>query len=679
MIIPLGHEDQTVRRLPWVTFTLVALNVLLFLSVGRGALKADTRAVAALEEAAGYWVQHPYLELDGAVRDELKRQYGAERFELIEAAMDSPLNRPPEDAEVLAREQALLDQLVAVFVRARDAQPFLSWGLIPGRFSLVALFTSMFMHAGWLHLLGNMFILYLAAPSVEDAYGRPLFVGLYAASGVTAALSHVLLYPESMVPLVGASGAIAGVMGAFLVRFSHTRIKFFYWFGLIFRGTFSAPAWLMLPLWLLEQIFYGLLVKSEDGVAYWAHVGGFVFGAAAAYTIRRLEVEEKHIHPRIEAAISLSQHPALEQGMALLEQRSFSDARAAFQEVLADEPRNPDAHLGLWESFAREENPAGGAGHLAKVVEHELRAGELQLAFDHWREGSHLGADVPAALSFRLATQLWEGGSADAPEVLKAVARDPGAGLLAAKAASRLAESAANEAERRQWQAEAVRLEAGGVPRGISAADGPAAIAGGANSAVVATEAAGVRSTLPVGIPAGRPAPAPSPVAPPPAATVPASAGRRPAEPVVQAVTASAVSGAPPRVVRKPLRRLHPSGLAFAVGAGEEVVRYDWVEAIGVGGVSDGGKRYLLADLILRPTQTGARVVVRMASSDFDPRTVMERPELAPLEAFREFVRLVAGAAKAAVLPDDAFVSGAAVTVFPSTAAYESAVFSKLA
>ena len=685
MIIPLGHEGQTVRRLPWVTFALVALNVILFLTVGRGAQKADVRAMVAFDEAAGFWVAHPYLELDDVVRQELMRIYGRDRFEVIEAAMDSPLNRPPEDPEVREREQVLLDQLVGVYVRARDSQPFFRWGLVPGQFSLVALFASMFMHAGWLHLLGNMFILYLAAPSVEDAYGRPMFIAFYLVSGSFAALVHVGLHPHSMVPLVGASGAIAGVMGAFLARFTHTRIKFFYWVGFIFRGTFSAPAWLMLPLWLLEQVFYGMLVKSADGVAYWAHVGGFAFGAVAAYAIKRFKIEEQYIHPRIEAAISVSQHPGLEEGMALLEQRNLAGARESFQQVLAEDPRNIDAHLGLWETYSQEENPAGGAAHLAKVVEYELRAGELQLAFDHWREGSNAGVLVPAALAFRLGSQVADGGSADAVEVLRAVSHDLSAGLLAAKAAARLAEIAPTDLERQHWRDEAARLEAGGEPRPPAAAvvehpsehsprasAAPPADAGSPVPAQPANVVASPRTPPPVPG-AGQAPPQPRPSTAGPAA----GKGGLPTPQAAQPAS-FAVPAGPPRVVHKALRRLHPSGLAVAAGTGEEVVRYEWVEAVGVAGVSEGGKRYLLTDLILRRNQAGSRVVVRLASSDFDPRLIMERSDLAPLEAFRELVRLVAGAAQAPVLPDGTFLAGSAVTMFSSLAEYERQVFASL-
>ena len=107
-----------------------------------------------------------------------------------------------------------------------------------------------------MHLLGNLLFLVLAAPHVEERWGPVLFGVFYLLSGVVAALFWALRYPGLDTSLVGASGAIAGVMGAFLVCFGGSKIKFFYWFGIIW-GTFRAPAWLMLPLWLAIEVISG--------------------------------------------------------------------------------------------------------------------------------------------------------------------------------------------------------------------------------------------------------------------------------------------------------------------------------------------------------------------------------------------------------------------------------------
>src|SRR5207247_9669974 len=117
-----------------------------------------------------------------------------------------------------------LERLSAKISDAAVTDPLQRWGLVPARIRPDALITHMFLHAGWLHLLGNLFILYLAGPYIEDVWGRPLFAGFYLVSGLVAALAFVLRYPGLDQPLVGASGAIAGVMGAFLVRYGRPEI-----------------------------------------------------------------------------------------------------------------------------------------------------------------------------------------------------------------------------------------------------------------------------------------------------------------------------------------------------------------------------------------------------------------------------------------------------------------------
>ncbi len=142
------------------------------------------------------------------------------------------------------------------------------------------LFTSMFLHGSWLHLLGNMWFLWLFGNNVEDAMGRVRFAAFYLACGLAAALLQVAFDPASEVPMVGASGAISGVMGGYLVLYPHVRV-----FALVPIGFFltsvALPAWTMLIYWFVIQVVGGLTMlrgAAGGGVAFWAHVGGFVAG-----------------------------------------------------------------------------------------------------------------------------------------------------------------------------------------------------------------------------------------------------------------------------------------------------------------------------------------------------------------------------------------------------------------
>lgn len=161
-----------------------------------------------------------------------------------------------------------------------------TWGLVPHQVmdgdSIHTLFTSMFLHGGWMHLIGNMLFLWIFGDNLEDQMGRLGFASFYFASGIAAAGGQILADPSSTVPMVGASGAIAGVMGGYLLMFPRARIDVLVILVIIFK-IFTIPAWLMLGLWFALQLASGLSMDLVGGgVAYWAHAGGFVAGLVLA-------------------------------------------------------------------------------------------------------------------------------------------------------------------------------------------------------------------------------------------------------------------------------------------------------------------------------------------------------------------------------------------------------------
>ena len=175
--------------------------------------------------------------------------------------------------------------------------PFMySWGMVPSRITLavrygeesitgpaLTLLTSMFLHGGWLHLVGNMWYLWIFGDNIEDRLGRWRYLLFYLASGLVAALLHYALNPASRVPTVGASGAIAGVLGAYLVTFPRARIVTLVPLFPFFQ-VMALPAVVVLGLWFVMQFFSGFLslgFGTGGGVAWWAHIGGFAFGLIA--------------------------------------------------------------------------------------------------------------------------------------------------------------------------------------------------------------------------------------------------------------------------------------------------------------------------------------------------------------------------------------------------------------
>ncbi len=158
-------------------------------------------------------------------------------------------------------------------------------------------FTHMFLHGGWMHLIGNMWFLWIFGNNVEDSMGHGRFVVFYLLCGLAAAGLQVAADPAAAVPMVGASGAIGGVMGAYVVLYPRVNVHMLFWFG-FYVTTFAIPAFWMLGYWFVVQMVGGLgsLGAQGGGVAFWAHVGGFAAGAALVYAFRDRELLARHPH-----------------------------------------------------------------------------------------------------------------------------------------------------------------------------------------------------------------------------------------------------------------------------------------------------------------------------------------------------------------------------------------------
>lgn len=150
---------------------------------------------------------------------------------------------------------------------------------------LHTLFSSMFMHASWMHLIGNMIYLWIFADNIEATIGSAAFLLVYFLGGLAAHAGHIYFYPSETTPMVGASGALSAIMGAYLVMFPRSRIK-----GYLLVFAVTIPAFIFLAFWFAQQFMSGYAaldqVGGQGGVAWWAHIGGFVFGVAAGFYFR---------------------------------------------------------------------------------------------------------------------------------------------------------------------------------------------------------------------------------------------------------------------------------------------------------------------------------------------------------------------------------------------------------
>lgn len=330
ILIPIGRDDAEIRRHAWVSYVVIALNILAFVAVETASRSSKMAEVQRKwQEVGTYLMQRPYLrvpsELEG-IMNERGRAYLARMRKV--AVMSKPSPR------VVEREQAKLNQMAAEAVAMYRKIPHIRFGYIPAEGNLLDLVTSMFVHAGFFHLLGNLLFFFLSGPFIEDVFGRPLFAMLYVTGGFAATLTYALKHPDGQIPLVGASGAIAAVMGAYLVRFMRSKVEFLFVPFLLrpmWHFRFFLPAFVVLPLWFVQQ---WLLMQSESsggGVAFSAHVGGFVYGFALALIVKFAKFEEKFVEPEVVKQTSWSMDERTLAAMA-----AVRDAQAIEDPVMLD-------------------------------------------------------------------------------------------------------------------------------------------------------------------------------------------------------------------------------------------------------------------------------------------------------------------------------------------------------
>ncbi len=645
MIIPYGHENTTVRRLPWVTFTLMGVCVVVFVLMSFAPDDGGAQATEDLGEFFQYLTLHPYLEIDPEIERFILRHVPEEEFYAFLEFSRETGPRKPSSPRRLAAEQAELNEIVSKIMASVDEikqSPFFRFGLVPAEFKPHALITYQFLHGGLLHLFGNLFFLFLAGPFVEDMWGRPLFAGFYLTAGALSAVMFAVRYPELDVPLIGASGAVAGVMGAFLVRFWKTKIRFFYWFGIIFTGTFMAPAWLMLPLWFLRELIFAQAMdvmapaSGGGGVAHWAHVWGFGFGCLVAVVMAHWKIEERFIHHSIESKITVVDNAAIERAMDTAAAGKAEQAIRMLSSELESQPESVDVAVALWNLSVERGSPREAAPHMLRILGTAARSGDPDLIQAHWPDVMNIVPDLELdpALGVRFAEILT---SSEQPEVARQTL----------ETAARSIGAATPEGVAFRW----VRLASSlGVPT------------------------AGVVDDLlrHPDLPAD--------------AREELESLRSQAEAPLQTDQAEAVEAAPSiaaalandhnlQIMEAIPEALDEDTLTIQVKGETRRLALDRVEAVAVGGVRmEGGRQVLVVDLMLDAPWSDRHSlrVVRLLSTGFDPRNLVAGET--PIDAFRSLLdRMITGSG-AAPLPDPESARGRPFRSFDSLNEFQSEV-----
>lgn len=295
MLFPIKSESR-VRRLPLITISLIGINVIVFLFT-YPMMKEDMRQI---KNARDELVQYTYQLYVRHIQDG-KLENIQDEFSDLENFKNKIENREiglteEEREEWLSRYTA--------YKNVMNSRLTKKLGYIPGETPILTIITSNFLHGGFLHLFGNMWFLWLVGCNIEDEWGRPFFLGFYILSGIISSIIFsVMAHPQS--PLIGASGAIAGVMGAFAVRHYNTKIHLlFIWFLPPIITTFPLYAGIILPFWFLREVIYSFTLSSVSNVAFGSHVGGFGFGAIFVLILKFYGLEKKFLKPLVDSTLN---------------------------------------------------------------------------------------------------------------------------------------------------------------------------------------------------------------------------------------------------------------------------------------------------------------------------------------------------------------------------------------
>jgi membrane associated rhomboid family serine protease len=281
-----------------MTIALLAANLASFTFFSRVDEVREQRLAQRGLTALVYFQQHPYLALKAPLSEFVERNPSSHAGQTaipglaeIGQLATRDVNRPvPVDRVLIRQQQAELDGKVSAFARVADEWNATSFGYVPCAGNFPALITYQFMHGSWTHLLGNLFFLWLIGSQLERAWGRTLLGVFYVAAGVAAAGTHQLLAWQSAVPLIGASGAIAGLLGAFTLWHAKAGLL------LTLSRSLGWKAWrcrgpLLVLIWFALELTQALVLPRREGTAaHFAHVGGFVFGLLCAWVVRSIRL-----------------------------------------------------------------------------------------------------------------------------------------------------------------------------------------------------------------------------------------------------------------------------------------------------------------------------------------------------------------------------------------------------
>ncbi len=417
MLLPIGSDQARTRR-PRLTITIMAVCFVAYVLIywlhqvyglyaapfHRDLGKIESRLMLEYLESRGE--EHPQTRL----RRIYKSRGEARRFQ-------EEFRKAMEEGEVVPRDSRQYRQWEEAYTRARKARrrdPVYLLGYVPADVNPTSILTHMFIHGSFWHWFGNMYFLWLVGLSLEDIWGRKYFGLLYLAGGVAAALTHHAINVGSQVPVVGASGAIAALMGAYTIRFNHARLRFVF-----FKWQFWLKAWIPLGFWFAREVYYGLVSWGQfTGVAVWAHIGGYAFGVVAVLVLKRVKAEETFIarslteqdkrdrrreeKKTLKKQVAPQRSEELEQGIEARKRGEHKQAVDWLHKAVLKNPDDFDAREELIRIYHNLERREECAKEIGELIQRFIQRRETDKALGWYNELIRLGISAKAGDEWKL-------------------------------------------------------------------------------------------------------------------------------------------------------------------------------------------------------------------------------------------------------------------------------------
>jgi membrane associated rhomboid family serine protease len=437
------------QRWPYATVAIVALNLLAFLAT-HGELRQEADEYSQIQSRTlRLAAMHPETPAMTAAQQKLIgsfRHDQAQEWEQLSSRDRGPADAWESqtrdwDSNRVAREMTGLGQQLSQFEGTSLTARF---ALYPPNLSPLSYLTAGFLHRSWAHLIFNLVFLWLAGAILEDVWGWTIYLPFYFVASAAAVWSYATVYPNTAIPLMGASGTIAAVMGAFLIRFPKTRMR---------RGTalwsvrprrlrFSSPVYVVFPMWVLAEIFGGGLVSESGSLGYWAQGGAFAFGVGVAVLLRYSGIDSQ-LEEANEAKEGWAADPHIIKAGEYLEKGNLEFAIAEVKAQIAEKPASAEAHGMLVSLCLRKKDNVGYMRALEARCDLRIKMSNPEAAWQDYEDyiaagGRRMPADTWLELC-RIAEsqETWERALSEYEELAQAWPQER-ASVVALIAAGRL-------------------------------------------------------------------------------------------------------------------------------------------------------------------------------------------------------------------------------------------------